>query len=106
MGTLDIGAAGRISLNQNRSTYESILEQADQLAPRGQVRGQTYWIDAGPPRRVAFEAFQGIPDSSSVVVYDPTGTVGDLEGQDAYLFQDEVQSCIHLEGPWHHCWLD
>lgn len=74
--------------------------------PAARRGGKPIESTRAPRAASPFEAFQGIPDSSSVVVYDPTGTVGELEGQDAYLFQDGVQSCIHLEGPWHRCWLD
>lgn len=95
-----------ISLMQHRSGYEAVIERAALLPRAGVHRGESYVIEAGPPLRIAFPRSHGVPDGWSGVVYDPSLSVDDLIGQAEYVFDDHVQSCIQITGPWQRCWFD
>jgi len=60
-------------------------------------------IDDGPPRRIAFVTWRGIPDPWGAIVYDPSGTLVDVESYRLRLFHSNVVGCRHLQGDYFRC---
>lgn len=102
-----------ISLRQHRAAYEAIISEVHAIPVSGRLHGERYVIDYGPPTRVFFPRAHGIPDGQGGVVHDPSGQIMKDAIQaspsalhDRFIFNDNVQHCIHIEGPWYRCWFD
>jgi hypothetical protein len=82
-------------------------------------RAQGYYVDAGPPVRLAFIQPGGIIDNWEGIIYDPTGLLEAAKGwsyasgQQEFtappavrrLFGGDLVACRHIEGPWYRCWF-
>ena len=82
-------------------------------------REERYYVDAGPPVRLAFIQPGGFLDNWEGVVYDPTGVVEAARGwsfasgeqeftaplEVRRLFGGDIVACGHIEGPWYRCWF-
>jgi hypothetical protein len=77
-----------------------------------------YYVEVGPPMRIAFEQSGGILDNWEGIVYDPSGDVlrvreltrGGLSEKDydalqriRRLFGGELCWCAHIIGHWYRC---
>ena len=82
-------------------------------------RVKRYYVDPGPPVRLAFIQPGGFLDNWEGVVYDPTGEVqaargwSYASGEQAFtapmavrrLFGGDLVACQRIEGPWYRCWF-
>lgn len=119
LSTLPIIWFGRFSgtyvnLIVNYSYYEEIVEKASSN-PNGDKNGH-YFVDKGPPVRVAFSQ-GGFLDNWSGIVYDPSGEVMQADGFDpetgkfaapdriTKLFYGDLLSCRHLWGNYYKCYF-
>lgn len=106
LGQLGHWGWARLSLDQHRATYDQVVARAGSLPDDGELNGQAYLIERGPPVRIAFIRAQGMPGGWSAVVHDASGVEPPTTGPDRFLFGDEIRSCIRVDGPWHRCWFD
>ncbi|MCR5871381.1 MULTISPECIES: hypothetical protein [unclassified Sphingomonas] len=114
-------AGGRIGLIAQITMYgqrfEEIIakEGATPTADgRGEFRGVSYWIDPGPPVRVAFFP-EGFLDNWSALIYDPTGEMMQADGFDPVtgkfraadrvtkLFGGDLLWCRPIWGDYYEC---
>ena len=111
----------RFEANQNR--YESIVSRLVTRAKFDegwQKEGSIdYFVEAGPPLRIAFRQPGGILDNWQGVIYDPSGAVlrsaqfkTDFSNWNAptlrdikHLFGGELMYCKHLKGHFYRCWF-
>ena len=82
-------------------------------------REDDYYVDPGPPVRLAFIQPGGFLDNWEGVVYDPTGVVEAPQGWTfasgeqeftaplpiRRLFGGDLVGCERIEGPWYRCWF-
>jgi hypothetical protein len=82
-------------------------------------REDDYYVDPGPPVRLAFIQPGGFLDNWEGVVYDPTGVVEAAQGWTfasgeqeftaplpiRRLFGGDLVGCERIEGPWYRCWF-
>jgi hypothetical protein len=87
--------------------------------PRGPGGPTVYYVDRGPPVRLAFVQPGGIVDNWEGLVYDPSGSVAAARGWSHAggkqeftappavrgLFGGELVACRHVDGPWYRCWF-
>ncbi len=115
-------AAGKLSgawtrLILNRSHYEEIVDRVDRAlgtSAAGEHAGIRYFVDAGPPVRIAFDPV-GLLDNWSGIVFDSTGEVMRARGLDwatgrpvaqdpiTDVFGGDLVVCYRLRGDYHYC---
>lgn len=108
-----LGDFAQLGINWNR--YQGIVEdlRAGREAEPSEQGEVVYYVDEGPPLRVAFNP-QGILDNWSGIVFDPTGEVMKADGFDASgtfrapqqitkLFGGDLLYCRHLLGDYYSC---
>lgn len=110
-----LGDLTRLAVNQ--TAYQRIIAQARSAPNNSETSeyvGITYWVDHGPPVRVAFNP-EGMLDNWSGIIYDPTGDVMQADGFDPVtgrfyypdritkLFGGDLVSCRHLWGDYFTC---
>ncbi len=106
-----------------RARYESIIgrQQIRSELVKGWQKDGTidYFVEVGPPMRVAFRQPGGILDNWQGVVYDPSDGVlranafradfsnwNDPALRDVkHLFGGDLQRCTHLRGHFYRCWF-
>lgn len=79
--------------------------------------GIGYYVEGGPPLRIAFPQPGGFLDNWEGVVYDPTGAVAQARGwrfdrgqqeftappEVRVLFGGDLVECVHIRGAWYRC---
>ena len=108
----------RLSFEMHRPSYEAVLEDVATLPDSGEIRSMRYWIERGPPARIAFPQPTGVTDNWSAAVHDPSDAVltargwGVGGGGDVTVREDleslwggDLLSCTRITGHWHRCWF-
>jgi len=104
---------GRYLLFQiRRPGYEQRLSQAEAL---GRVPGELGRTDTGPPKVHAFYWQRGVVDNWSGVIYDPSGTIAQINAARGWdeihahalsrLFGGTYYRCQDVGGGWYICWF-
>ena len=60
-------------------------------------------IEEGPPRRIAFVTWGGIPDPWGAIVHDPARSLDQPGHRRRFLFNSSVVSCRHLRDSYFRC---
>lgn len=107
----------RISFERHRPAYDAIVARADHLPIRGKIGDAPYWIEHGPPVRVAFRQPVGVADNWGAVVHDPSGGVATARGWGTApgdftvrpdlqeLWGGDLLSCSRITGHYYRCWF-
>lgn len=104
---------GRYALFQIRKpTYVQQLAEAEQL---GHVPVELGYTHEGPPKLHGFFWQRGVLDNWSVVVYDPSGRIAEINDADGWdeihssdlsdLFGGTYYRCQNVGGGWYICWF-
>ncbi len=104
---------GRYVLFQIRKpTYVQQLADAERV---GRVPEDLGYTHDGPPKFHGFYWQRGILDNWSAVVYDPTGSIAEINDADGWdeihahelsnLFGGTYHRCQNVGGGWYICWF-
>ena len=96
----------KLRFSAHRDAYAQIVarEQGDPSGEGVHERaGERYFVDAGPPLRIAFIWPGGAIDNWCGAVYDPSGVVVAPLSERTDLFGGDPFFCEELEAPYYQC---
>jgi len=96
----------KLRFSAHRDAYAQIVarEQGDPSGEGVHERaGERYFVDAGPPLRIAFIWPGGAIDNWCGAVYDPSGVVVAPLSERTDLFGGDLFFCEELEAPYYQC---
>jgi len=106
-----------ISLQSHKAVYDRVVAQAATLPDQGQIDGRQYFIERGPPIRVAFPQPVGVADNWGAVVHDSSGAVAAAKGWTGKpqrhtvrpdlqeLWGGDLVTCRRIVDDYYRCWF-